>query len=161
MPAESPATTSAESPAETPYPLPIELSDLPEDYQPKEAEANGDYIPTLTENINEDKMTAFLEAVSQKTSAAIRITIYTDEGDPVISDVIYDGSTFTVWYDTTRDKWAGIGGKKVTRYDFQYLLEYEYNGETFTLLTIKPVITEEEFQMGSGKFQLKREKTVP
>lgn len=163
-PAVSPSTSPCAAPAEisqpvvTPYPLPIKLADLPEDYPPKEAEANGDYIPTLTKNINEDKMTAFLDAVSKRESAAIRIIIYTDEGDPTIADVIYDGKAFTVWYDTTRDRFAGVNGKKVTRDDFQYLLKYEHNGETFTYLANEPMMTEELFRSGP-KLQLKREKT--
>lgn len=136
-----PTITPIVTPTETPSPQPthppalftIELTDLPREYLPEEAKANGDYVNVgLGKYANEDKMTAFIDAIHAKETGAVRITRYSDEGNPDIADVVFDGSKFTVWIDTTRDQY---GVKSLYARVYLYMKEYEYDGRTSLLLT--------------------------
>lgn len=134
--------TPTPTPTSTPSPFSIELSSLPTEYQPEEAAANGDYVSVHgVRYFNEEKLTAFLGAVSAKNNAAIRTVGYTDEGDPIITDVIFDGNKFTLWSDTTRDQ---FGKRKIEQYEFKNLFEYERDDETLLiLLTNESEVTKE------------------
>lgn len=48
----------------------------------------------------------FLDNVKEGNEDKIRIVSYTDEGDPIIKDVSYDGSSIYAETDTTRDKFG-------------------------------------------------------
>ncbi len=130
----SPAPTPSPAPSATsaPSPTPAQLSALPEDYNPQTAAANGDYVEVHgSEFYNEDKLAAFLDNVYSKKQAAIRMVSYTTEGDPIISDVIYDGSKFTVFCDTTRDQ---FGKKEIAQYEFLNLFEYTHKDDITLLI---------------------------
>ncbi len=133
--------TPTPTPTSTPSPFPIELTALPEEYPPEEAAANGDYVSVHgVQYFNEEKLTAFLDAVSTKNSAAIRTVGYTDEGDPIISDVIFDGSKFTLWSDTTRDQ---FGIRKIEQYEYKNILEYEREDGRIIFLTNESEVTKD------------------
>ncbi len=122
--------TPAGTPA--PSPTPAQLSALPEKYLPETAAANGDYVEVHAAKFyNEEKLTAFLGHVYSKKEASIRLVSYTTEGDPIISDVVYDGSKFTVFCDTTRDQ---FGKKEIAHYEFLNLFEYTRKDDTTLLL---------------------------
>ncbi len=151
-PESTPAVTPSPQPTQTPSFFAAELSDLPEEYAREDAIANGDYVYTGRGYANEEKMTALLDAVAAKKSAAIRITRYTDEGDPIIADVVFDGSKFTVQNDTTRDK---FGPQALTQSEYLYMLEHENQGTTFLILTKEAEMTDELFQNNPDQFLLK------
>lgn len=50
---------------------------------------------------------AFMEKVQAKESAALVCVQYTEEGDPVLDYLSYDGEYFYRIHDRTRDNWAG------------------------------------------------------
>ncbi len=130
----TPTLTPTPTPSPAPSPFPIELTALPEEYPPEVAAANGDYVSVhLQQVFNEEKLTAFLDAVSDRKSAAIRTVGYTDEGDPIITEAIFDGSKFTVQRDTTRDK---FGIRKIVQEEYKNMLKYEHeDGRVFLYLT--------------------------
>ncbi len=53
----------------------------------------------------------FFTSVQQSKKDAVRIIAYTTEGDPIIKDVQFNGSTIKYTLDTTRD---GYGQQEVT-----------------------------------------------
>ncbi len=154
-PTEVPDDESAASPSlqsdETSL-FATELTDLPEEYPREDAIANGDLVYSVDGYANDDKMSAFVEAVNAKKSAAIRITRYTDEGDPTIADVVFDGSKFTVRNDTTRDK---FGPQELTQSEYLYMLEYDYQGRTSLILTNEADMTDDLFLNSPDQFLLK------
>ena len=130
----SPAPMASPAPAGTPAPspTPAQLSGLPEEYLPETAAANGDYVEVHGAKFyNENRLTAFLGNVYSKKQAAIRLVSYTTEGDPIISDVVYDGSKFTVFCDTTRDQ---FGKKEIAQYEFLNLFEFTRKDDTTLLI---------------------------
>jgi len=158
----SPAALSLPSPtpSPTPSPFPIELTALPEEYPPEVAAANGDYVSVhLQQVFNEEKLTAFLDAVSDRKSAAIRTVGYTDEGDPIITEAIFDGSKFTVQCDTTRDK---FGIRKIAQEEYKNMLKYEHeDGRVFIYLTDMNEITKDMLENGFEAIVLAVIKNTP
>lgn len=140
----APATSTPAAPSPT-APFAIALNKLPKEYASEAAAANGDYVNVHGQISNEDKLTAFLDAASAKKRAAVRMVQYTVEGDPIISDIIFDGGKFTVWYDTTRD---AFGEQKITQSEYQNMLEYEADGTTYIFLTNEKEITKDLFENG-------------
>jgi hypothetical protein len=54
--------------------------------------------------------------VDKHKDSKLRVTSYTIEGDPIISDLHYDGKTIRYSYDTSQDKYGdnSIGKLKTT-----------------------------------------------
>ncbi|MEL7608953.1 MAG: DUF4362 domain-containing protein [Bacillota bacterium] len=150
-PSSPPAATASAAPEDAKSPFAIELADLPEEYTSEEAIANGDYVNVHGQISNADAMTAFLDAVAKKAPAAIRTVSYTVEGDPIIADIVFDGSVFSVTNDATRD---AFGAQEVTRSEYQNLLEYEGEGTVYTFLTNETEITKELYESGFDGYLL-------
>lgn len=107
----------------------IALTKLPKRYTPETAAANGDYVDVQGSISNAEKLAAFLTAARDGKDAAIRTVKYTVEGDPIISDVIFEDGSFTVWEDATRDK---FGEREITRADYLHMVEYRYEDRKAT-----------------------------
>nr|WP_144929013.1 DUF4362 domain-containing protein [Paenibacillus bovis] len=60
-----------------------------------------------------ERMEKFYEDVQNDISSHLRIVYYTIEGDPMVKDLVYNGESIEVKYDTTRDKY-GSGEITVT-----------------------------------------------
>lgn len=148
------------TPSPAPSPFPIELTALPEEYPPEVAASNGDYVSVHFQQVyNEEKLTAFLDAVSDRKSAAIRTVGYTDEGDPVITEAIFDGSKFTVQCDATRDK---FGIRKIVQEEYKNMLKYELeDGRVFIFLTDQNEITNDMMENGFDAIVLAVIKNTP
>jgi hypothetical protein len=69
----------------------------------------GDVINTQGSIKGIEKMDRFYENISKNLSSKLRVIHYTIEGDPIITDLSYDGGTITVQRDTTKDQY-GSGG---------------------------------------------------
>lgn len=79
--------------------------------------ANQDDIPAFIQSekdivdmhgdiLNLDKFFSFIENVNQGTKDKIRVVRYTEEGDPMIHDLDYDGKSIHSTTDTRRDKFG-------------------------------------------------------
>lgn len=69
--------------------------------------SDSDIVVGLGSEItNLNTFVLFLDNVKQGKEDNIRIVSYTDEGDPIIKDVNYDGSSIYAETDTTRDKFG-------------------------------------------------------
>lgn len=118
-----------ELPADT-APLPsakpsVEPSEPPEKYTLEMAIANGDYVNCHGEIYNSNAMDTFLAKVAVPEEAAIRTVQFTVEGDPILTDISYDGTLFTVTEDTTQDAFGNgmVGTNYYTTLELVYIPE--------------------------------------
>ncbi|WP_052339513.1 DUF4362 domain-containing protein [Gorillibacterium massiliense] len=72
-------------------------------YDPERAEQNGDVVLAIDRKANLEKWEHFLESLKIKRVDAIRITQYTVEGDPVFSELFYNGKSIHFTYDDSLD----------------------------------------------------------
>ncbi|SFI49713.1 protein of unknown function [Paenibacillus sp. UNC496MF] len=74
-------------------------------YASEEAAKNGDVVNVHGRYTNLDKWLAFAERVEsgKDEPAQVRVTAYTIEGDPIISELVYDGQTIHFTYDNAMD----------------------------------------------------------
>jgi hypothetical protein len=77
-----------------------------EPYSSEEAIAKGDVI-TIEKVYNLDKFEQFITNLSHKKADSIRVTSYTDEGDPIFKDLKFDGNVINYSYDTSNDAFGG------------------------------------------------------
>jgi hypothetical protein len=76
-------------------------------YTLQDAKKNGDIIAgDIGGTLNTEKMTQFMNDLDKNQDSKLRITMYTIEGDPIISDLHYDGKTIRYSYDTSQDKYG-------------------------------------------------------
>ena len=124
----------------------IPLKDLPKDYPLETAVANGDYVRLNGEISNNNAMNDFLKKVSSKESASVRTVLYTIEGDPIITDFLYENSRFKVIYDATRDKFGG--GSRITSKTYKNLVTYQDEEKLIYYLTDLDKITTKDYENG-------------
>jgi hypothetical protein len=117
-------------PAELTEPLPSSwapLDELPADYGKGQAIADSVYVNIHGAEIyNESQLARFINDSRAGMQAFLREMMYTIEGDPIITDYLFDGETFSVTYDATRDKY---GSQDITTRTYKYMLEYAPTAE--------------------------------
>jgi len=132
------AVAAVETPPEatpaTPAWLNTGLADLPADYPADQAAADGLYVvgPTGDVTANAEAKATFLANAAAGTPARFRAYATTVEGGAVIAEFAYDGVTFGVVYDDSRDGFAADPGYRVETYE--YLVEVTDGGTTWPLL---------------------------
>lgn len=102
-------------------------------YSYNEAINRGDVV-FFDKVYNYDKFARFLFNVKNKTVDSIRVTAFTDEGDPLFKDLEFDGSVIHYTYDNSHDSFGG--NSKGIRKDVctQLLSEENEQGEiTYTV----------------------------
>ena len=102
-----------------PIPEVKELQKLPD--HPKEEDEI--FIITNSETINEDLWNAFREKAERQEEAQLIIARYTIEGEVIYELLRYDGEGYTLYYDTSRDSYAGSQPDPVSR---TYICELDY-----------------------------------
>ncbi|WP_068621153.1 DUF4362 domain-containing protein [Paenibacillus tuaregi] len=81
-------------------------SNSSQSYSFQEAIDKGDVV-YLNKIYNLDKFERFITNLRSKKADTIRITGYTDEGDPIYKDLRFDGKTINYTYDNSNDKFGG------------------------------------------------------
>lgn len=76
-------------------------------YPAEKAIQNGDIVSSHGEISNLDKFTQFIENMNKGVKDHVRITMYTDEGDPIFYYLDYDGNKIQYTYDATHDRFGG------------------------------------------------------
>lgn len=117
--------------AATPFGI-VPLERLPKKYTPEQARKDGAYVMTNKTTYNKDKLATFVDKVKQYMPCMLRTVSTTIEGDPIITDFIFDKKQpngtmfFTVRTDATRDK---FGSGKITEevYSFMSLVTENKN----------------------------------
>ncbi|MBR6666383.1 MAG: DUF4362 domain-containing protein [Lachnospiraceae bacterium] len=75
---------------------------------------------------------AFLQSVEQGDTAYVDVVQFTEEGDAVISAVVFLGDWYYVLADHTRDAW---GKQDMLEYEYRYLYLDRQDGRTRVVLT--------------------------
>ena len=120
-------------------------SSIPEDYRPEDAIEDGCFVIIHGETSNEERFQSFSGNTSVGIAGFLRKVEYTVEGDPIIIDILYDGSKYLVIEDISRDAFAG-NGKMIIKREFKHLNSYEENDETVFYLSNVENMTKEEYE---------------
>lgn len=91
----------------------IDLDDLPKNYPPDTAKANGDIVSVHGKADNVQRLDEFLENIKAQVDDRVRITQYTIEGDAIVCDLSWDGQQIRMIFDSTRDKFGGSEAQKI------------------------------------------------
>lgn len=75
-------------------------------YSYEEAISKGDVV-FFNDVHNIEKFNQFLTDLDHKKASSIRVTGYTDEGDPIYKDLKFDGEVIQYTYDDSNDKFGG------------------------------------------------------
>ncbi|MCL6586135.1 MAG: DUF4362 domain-containing protein [Anoxybacillus sp.] len=96
---------------------------------------NGDVVNLQGKISNLDKFERFVANVESGKKDKIRITMYTDEGDPIFRNLDYNGEKIQYTYDNSQDAFAGSDkGKqsttcsKIEKKDIDKGVEYRLSG---------------------------------
>ncbi|WHY77277.1 DUF4362 domain-containing protein [Neobacillus sp. WH10] len=104
-----------------------------EAYGSEEAIKRGDIV-YKNEVVNLERFEQFLINLSNKKEDTIRVTGYTDEGDPIFQDLRFDGEVIHYIFDNSNDEYAGkdkgketdvckeVIGKENTQGEIEYLI---------------------------------------
>ena len=95
------------------------LDTLPRDYTATEAAENGDVTLGNGNTSNGERFDEFLKMVSLGVPDTVRLSQYTVEGKPVISDIEYNGRCFTITTDSTRDNFSA---ETLTKGVYSYII---------------------------------------
>ncbi len=77
--------------------------------------------------MNKPTLVSFTEKIAKGLSAELLVVTYTDEGDPILTIVQYDGKAFLAIRDTTRDK---FGPKTIEEFKFKKWIMFKENNRT-------------------------------
>ncbi len=120
-------------------------SSLPEDYSSEEAVKDNCFVISNNKIESEDLMLNFVQNTKTGVVGYLRRVIYTIEGDPVITDFIYDGEKYFVCEDMTRDAFAGEGADLYKK-EYKYINTYEKNNKKMIYLADRNDISSEEYE---------------
>ncbi|NMO97711.1 DUF4362 domain-containing protein [Paenibacillus lemnae] len=95
--------------SESPFPA------VSEPYRAEQAAENGDVVGLHGVTYNLDKWTAFLANLDTGVRDQVRITQYTDEGDPIFYELVYDGTESILYtFDNSMDSFGSDAGRPST-----------------------------------------------
>ncbi len=87
----------------------VDIGDVPKEYSIDDAKKDGVIIFSLDGDYNIDKIDNFFNKIERNANTMLRIMYFTEEGDPIIQDVIYENNyngRYHLRVDSTRDKFA-------------------------------------------------------
>lgn len=70
-------------------------------------------IYNLKGNVNTDRLTKFVDNVDKDIKDRVNIVRYTTEGDPIITQLYFDGKDIQVSTDNSKDKYGGQDKNKI------------------------------------------------
>ncbi len=134
--------------------------DIAKDYPYEDAIKDKNFVLGFSEVHGEELLESFINHSSNGIIAYLRKVNYTVEGDPIITDILFDGQNYHVFNDNTRDKFAGSTDSNP--YEYKYLNTYQKDGLEITYLANRNDITNEEYEksMESDKEEDKIEQYV-
>lgn len=109
--------STAPAPGETfaPPPKPEPFPAVSDPYKADQAAANGDVVNAHGKMYNLDKWKLFLANLDVGVPSQVRITQYTDEGDPIFYELVYDGAeVITYTFDNSMDAFGKDEGRPST-----------------------------------------------
>ncbi|MDF2651510.1 MAG: hypothetical protein K0Q73_7315 [Paenibacillus sp.] len=113
-------------------------------YDSYKAKQNGDIITGPPGPVNLEKINMFINDFQSQKDSKVRITSYTEEGDPIINDLIFNGREIKYIFDNSRDK---HGGKQKGKYETtcksieqRDVKRYDTKGVEYILIDCKEII---------------------
>jgi Domain of unknown function (DUF4362) len=103
-------------------------------YGSEEAIKKGDVV-YLNKVFNLARFEQFLTNLSNKKEDTIRVTGYTDEGDPIFQDLRFDGKLIHYRYDNSNDAFGGNNTGIVTDVCTKIIEEENVQGEIDYLIS--------------------------
>ena len=94
-----------------------DIRNIPSDYSKDKAIEDKVYVSTYDEVYNNEIIEKFYESYKNKQECFMRIMRYTLEGDPIITDVLYDKDKVYVVVDDRRDRYASEGNVTLKVFD--------------------------------------------
>lgn len=117
---------------------------LSKDYNSENAIADNCYVIGLAGIVSEDLLYRFADNTKNGMAGYLRKVVYTIEGDPIITDLVYDGNKYFVIKDISRDAYAGNGSKLIKK-EYGYINTYERDNKKVIYLSDR-VTTDEEYE---------------
>lgn len=103
---------------------------IPNDITVEEAIRNNCFVMAHDKTESKDLLLRFLDNSKSGIVSFLRKVSYTDEGDPIITDFLFDGKKYYVYEDATRDQFAG----EVKFYKKEYLYINTYEKDNYKVL---------------------------
>ncbi|WMJ86284.1 DUF4362 domain-containing protein [Anaerocolumna sp. MB42-C2] len=120
-------------------------STITKDYSFEEAVADNCFVVGNDKTESADRMNSFVNNTINGMVGYLRKVMYTTEGDPVITDFIYDGNKYYVFEDMSRDVFNG-GEDKLYKKIYSYINTYEKESNKVIYLANRNDITNEEYE---------------
>jgi hypothetical protein len=121
---------------------------IPDDYTVEEAVRDHCFVMAFDIVEAKDLLDAFISNTQAGMVNFLRKVSYTKEGDPIITDIIYDGIKYYVFEDYSRDKYAGGEESDIKIYKnyYNYINTYIKNNYKLIYLAEKSNITAKEYE---------------
>ena len=122
-----------------------ELSLIPKEYSEKTATEDGCFVIAHDGLKSEISiMDTFVSDSKNKKSSSIIIVYYTDEGDPILIKVVYNGHKYYGIVDNTRDEFSSQRNTGYRKFKYKYLKGFEVNDRISYYLTNDNNLTNED-----------------
>lgn len=118
---------------------------LDEDYFKEENIKDGNLVIVHGKEGGADLLWNFLSHTQTGIINFLRMISFTDEGDPIVTDVLYDGTSYHVFTDSSRDAFRG-DYPNIQAAEYIYLNSYTKDGETVWYLANRENISNEEYE---------------
>jgi hypothetical protein len=117
---------------------------LPSDYTSEQAVKDNCFVIGLNKTEGEEVLNSFIQNTYNGIAGYLRRVNYTVEGNPIITDVIYDGNKYFIFEDKTRDAFGG-DGDKLYKKEYKFINTYVKENKKIVYLADRNDITNEEF----------------
>lgn len=118
IPTKTPvATTNTD--VQTDY---TDLMELPVEYSEDMAIRDGVVVNKISSVLNPEYLYRFCDLFSDGSEAFVRVMSYTDEGEPIITDVLYNNGVITMTMDSSRD--SNTTEDHLYKKQFKYLVAH-------------------------------------
>lgn len=122
-----------------------EISLIPKEYNADTAVKDGCFVIVHGELKSETNiMDNFVLDSKNRKSSAITIVQYTEEGDPIITKVVYNGHSYYGVEDDTRDAFSSLENRKYWEFEYKYLKVFEENDSKRYYLVNDEKLTSED-----------------
>lgn len=132
------------------------FANYPGDYSPEQGEKDGMFVVIHGKVFGSSLsvMEQFLASAENQKPSEINILQSTIEGDPIFTNIIYDGAGYRVLTDSSRDKFGGKDAKQTLITIADYLTVFTGADMTYVYLTDSQNITLDYAQSGSTEYGL-------
>lgn len=115
------------------------LEDLSAKFDLDDAIRNNCFVYIDGREYNKEVYTTFISNYESQEPVIARVAKNTDEGDTIVLDLDYDGSTITVKEDSTRDKFASKENQKIITTQYNHTGQLEKDNNSYWVVYNKDV----------------------